>query len=152
VSGQEGEREVVRRAVVVTDMARHHRGDHVEHHLVEVEPGARGPRDVDVGELDRVQGEHEPRLVHERAGRRVVEDRREVVHPSDQGPLGELADRAVAVGPVVRILRHGENRPGEHGEQDGCRGNRSLRHFSLHAQRRWGMVGVPGRLHNCKKD
>ena len=58
-------------------------------------------------ELDRGEAEHEARLLDQRERAGVVEDRGQVAHAPDQRALGELADRAVAVGPVVRVLGGG---------------------------------------------
>ena len=63
---------------------------------------------VDVRELDRGQADHEAGLVDERERPGVVVDGRQVAHAADQRALGELADRAVAVGPVVCVLCRGE--------------------------------------------
>ena len=55
--------------------------------------------------------------VDERQGPGVVVDGREVLDAADEDALGQLADRAVAVGPVVRVLGRGPRRPDERGEQ-----------------------------------
>ena len=119
--------------------------------LIEVEVLARRVGHVDVRELDRGEVDDETGLVEEGEGPGVVVDRGEVVHAADDGSLGELADGAVAVGPVVRVLGPGSGRPGEDGEQGRRRCERSLGHVLSPGQRGREMVGGMGRPFNWKK-
>ena len=73
----------------------------------------------------------------QRDGAGVVVHRREVAHAADDGALGELADRAVAVGPVVGVLR-GRGRGGE-----GRQRRRSRRASGRGAARRRGVISSP---------